>query len=342
MKRALLLMVSLLLVVGTLAAGCSPSQSDKPLRFTIAIGGTASSSWYVLHSTKASLLDKYSDDLQPTTFDSGGAFDCIAKLGEGQADVATGSGVMAIQDSYTGTGGFDGDEPLTELRALPCDAPYVYAIVVAEGITSFDDLKGKPMNPGKPGGGDRQKFYEICRPILGIEADWYEGTLAEAVDAMKNRDCVGYVKATTLDKLDASMLDVMSTQPISIIGFTKEQTELVSAQSPRMIWYYVEKGHWAELPDVGDFYLFAEFNTQATTSDFPQWAGYELTKTWWDHADELHAVFPAFSYISPQDQMERWAGFADVPPMHAGVIQYWKEEGVTGIPERLIPPEYKD
>jgi len=274
--------------------------------------------------------------------ESGGTYDNMTRLKLGDADVVTTSAISGLQDLYTGTGKFEGD-PMENCRGLYGSILGPYPIVVRAdvGIDKPEDLTGKKFNPGKPGGGENFLWSEIVAPTLGIEPDYYQGITSEAVAAMKNREIVGYIKMTRMTKLDASMLDIMTAQPIKFIGFTKEQIEQLNEVYPRFIWAYIEKGQYAELPEVGGFYNWATVLIAATSTDLPQYAGYRLVKAIFEHTDEVQATFPDFDLVTVEQQIEQWSGFTDIPPMHAGVIQYWKEKGAD-VPAKLIPPEYKE
>ena len=79
-----------------------------------------------------------------------------------------------------------------------------------------------------------------------------------------------------------------------------------------------------------------------TTSDLPEWAGYEIFKAVHEHKAEQVAVYPKagiFDYT--QDTVTYLAGLSETNPipLHAGSVRYLKEQGIE-VPERLIPPEY--
>ncbi len=61
-----------------------------------------------------------------------------------------------------------------------------------------------------------------------------------------------------------------------------------------------------------------------TTTDLDEETVYQLTKTLWEHIDELGEIQHNLKGLTPQKAVQDIAGL----PLHDGAIRYYKEIGV--------------
>ena len=90
---------------------------------------------------------------------------------------------------------------------LPFSTSPITIVVRADSeIDSIYDLDGKKFNAGFSGTSTSEEVQLIFR-TLGIEPEYVEATLEDAMEMVKNREIVGLAKSTSLeDSPDASIL----------------------------------------------------------------------------------------------------------------------------------------
>ena len=331
----------ILILVFLLLISINICVQGSPLQVLIATSGAASSGNF-RSQTVWNIINKYIPEIiVGSLVETGGSYDEANRVGilkEVQIGEQTAMG--ALQELYSGTGKFT--EPHPELRMLYgiVLGLYTFCVRTAENINKIEDLDGKKYNEGPPGSGE-EVLTKMALDALGIKPKYGSSSVADAAIMMKNRQIAGYTKFTTADSLDSSMMDISTTQDITWIGFTKEQTEKISGVNPLLYWYEVKKNTVRELPDVNGWFI-AGINVGFATEELPQKVVYHMVKSMFEHLDEIIAAYPKWAFgigKTVEDQMNLFAGYEGLPPMHAGVIQYWEELGLD-IPVKLIPSDY--
>jgi TRAP transporter TAXI family solute receptor len=331
----------ILILVFLLLISINICVQGSPLQVLIATSGAASSGNF-RSQTVWNIINKYIPEIiVGSLVETGGSYDEANRVGilkEVQIGEQTAMG--ALQELYSGTGKFT--EPHPELRMLygTVLAVYPFIVRVEENINKIEDLEGKKYNEGPPGSGE-ESITKTTLNVLGIKPNYRSSSVADAVSMMKNRQIVGLTKSTLPDALDSSMVDIATTQKLAWLGFTKEQTEKISKTVPLFYWYEVKKNSVQGLPDANGWFL-ASLLSAFTTKELPQKVVYNMVKTIFEHMDEIIAADSKWGLgigKTPAEQMNSFAGIEGLPPMHAGVIQYWEELGLN-VPEKLIPPDY--
>jgi len=129
-------------------------------------------------------------------------------------------------------------------------------------------MDGKKYNEGPPGSGE-SALTKMTMSALGVKPNYRSSSVADAVRMMKNREVVGYTKCSIIDSMDSSMMDISTTQEVTWLGFTKEQTESISEVNPLFYWYEIKKNTVDGLPDVERWFI-ATILAGFTTTELPQ------------------------------------------------------------------------
>lgn len=340
MKKSIFLIFVFLFIL-VLTFNCY--GEEKPIHVLDAT--VQSSSGHYLYSQAIwRVINKYSSDIVVgSLLQTGGSYDeCKRVAISKEADLSSFLSIGSVQELYSGTGKFEKACPEARMINAPLIGLYPFVVRVGANIKTIEDLEGKKYNEGPPGSGEEMLTKTILGE-LGIEPKYSSSSVADGVVMMKNRQVVGYTKFTLPDSLEGSMMDIATAQEITWLGFTKEQTEKISQINPLFYWYEVKKGTVKGLPDVSGMF-FAAIIVGFTTNELPQQVVYHMVKDIYEHTDEIIASYPQFGLgtgRTPKDQLNLFDGVEGIPPMHAGVIQYWHELGFE-IPEKLIPPEYQE
>lgn len=213
-------------------------------------------------------------------------------------------------------------EALRTVCALHTEMVTLVAAVDAN-IASLEDLKGKRVNIGNPGSGQRGNAIDILT-TAGI--DWENDLTATHVKASE---------ASTMlqdDRIDAFFYTVghpngaitEATAGRRSVRFVPIDTmDALIAERPYYskgvipIKYYEQATNDADVPTIGIR------TTLVTSRDVADDVVYTVTKTIFEHLDSLRQQHPALADLEKQGMLESL--FA---PVHDGAMRYYREAGL--------------
>jgi TRAP transporter TAXI family solute receptor len=227
--------------------------------------------------------------------------------------------------AYNGTSDFEPQGPMEELRAVFSVHPEPFTVVARAdaGIETFDDLRGKRVNIGNPGSGQRGTM-DIVLEAKGWTTDDFalaaELQAAEQSQALcdNNLDAMIYTvghpsgsiqEATTA--CDSVLVDVSGE---AIQGLIDENSYYRTATIPG--------GMYRGNPD--DVTTFGVGATFVTSSDVPEDVVYEVVSAVFENIDQFRSLHPAFAELEP----EQMATDGLSAPLHAGAERYFREAGL--------------
>ncbi|MDE0588865.1 TAXI family TRAP transporter solute-binding subunit [Halocynthiibacter sp. C4] len=226
--------------------------------------------------------------------------------------------------AYNGTSKFEEAGPFEGLRAVFSVHPEPFTVVARAdaGITNFDDLKGKRVNIGNPGSGQRgtmevlmgQKGWAMSDLGLATELKAAEQSAAlcdNQIDAMVYT--VGHPSGSIQEATTAC-----DSVLVTVDGDAVE--ELIANNS-----YY----RHATIPggmyrgndeDVNTFGVGATFVTSDAVSEE---AVYAVVSSVFENFEDFKKLHPAFAHLKPEDMAT--AGLS--APLHPGAEKYYREKG---------------
>ncbi|MCV6825101.1 MULTISPECIES: TAXI family TRAP transporter solute-binding subunit [Halocynthiibacter] len=226
--------------------------------------------------------------------------------------------------AYNGSSQFEEAGPFEGLRAVFSVHPEPFTVVARAdaGITNFDDLKGKRVNIGNPGSGQRgtmevlmgQKGWAMSDLGLATELKAAEQSAAlcdNQIDAMVYT--VGHPSGSIQEATTAC-----DSVLVTVDGDAVE--ELIANNS-----YY----RHATIPggmyrgndeDVNTFGVGATFVTSDAVSEE---AVYAVVSSVFDNFEDFKNLHPAFAHLKPEDMAT--AGLS--APLHPGAEKYYREKG---------------
>lgn len=332
------------IVAIALAACAASAAAQKPIN--LALGSVSgSSSIYAFSVALANTVRKHDPGLNVTTVEGGGAFDHAKLIKQGVLDWSVSGGPAVVAAVREGSGNFKKEgawEParLMFMRNVSMSRIYVRADVAKkESIRTWSDLAGKRFSPGIPGTRDMARAME-ANQLLGTKINMIPGSFDDALRRIKEGGLVGMLKGSPHDRFDSGMLEAHHGTPLTVIGFTREQAEKLTAQDPYNSFMVTPAGGVRELPGAGPFYEMSAPVMVMSSSRMSQETGYRIMKAVLKGWKEIGEAYPPAQGIKPIED-----AFAQTPEVkevlfHAGVIQMAKELNIS-IPQRLIPPEYK-
>jgi TRAP transporter TAXI family solute receptor len=226
--------------------------------------------------------------------------------------------------AYNGTSKFEDAGAFEGLRAVFSVHPEPFTVVARadSGITNFDDLKGKRVNIGNPGSGQRGTM-EVLLEAKG----WTTGDLALA-SALKAAE---QAAALCDNQIDAMVYTVGHPSGSIQEATTACESVLVTVDGDAVQSLIDDNSYYrsATIPggmyrgsdaDVSTFGVGATFVTSATVSDE---AVYTIVSSVFENFEDFKKLHPAFANLDPKEMAS--AGLS--APLHPGAAKYYKEKG---------------
>ena len=211
------------------------------------------------------------------------------------------------------------------LRAVFSVHPEPFHIIVGKdsGINSWGDLKGKRVNIGNPGSGQRGTMEVLMAAHGTMSSDFAQATELTSTEQSKalcdgKIDAYGYTVgvpnagvAVATDGCDARIINLNS-------GIEKGLVE----KNPYYAFATIPKGTYKTSDsDVTTFGVMATF---VTSTETPDDIVYELARAVFENIDDFRALHPAFKNLDPKRMI--MDGLS--APLHPGAAKYYKEKGL--------------
>lgn len=340
MKKAMLSAMGLLLIGTAAACGNDNEAADAgnnggadnngngeanaggadmdDLFITVATGGT-SGVYYPIGGAISNILDQ---DLGVDTSvqSTGASVENVNLIDSNRAELAI-TMADAVAQAYEGSGAFDGEEPIESLRGLTALYPnFVQVVTTADtGIESIYDLEGRDVGVGAPGSGVELN----ARMILDAHGMDYDDinedflSYSEAIDQIKN----GMVDAAfvTSGVPNATIIDLSTTHDAVVLPIEGEPMDNLMDEYAFFSTGVIPGGTYDQEEDVNTATIT---NVLLVNSELSDDVVYEITRSLFEHIDDLHASHNAATDISLDSVME------GMPvPLHPGAERYFEEQG---------------
>lgn len=245
-------------------------------------------------------------------------------------DIRAGKLLIAVAQSdwqyhaVHGSGPFTDAGPDTALRALFSvhSEPFTVVARTDAGIRTFDDLKGKRVNIGNVGSGQRATM-EVVMEAMG----WDKSIFALADDLPADQQSL----ALCHDKVQAMVYTVGHPNPSVEQATDLCGARIIEVQNPAIDRLVSEHPYYAYTQVPGGLYPntpepVTTFGVKATvvgSSALDADTVYTLIKTVFDNLDAFRQAHPAFAQLTP----ERMISDGLSAPLHEGAVRYYREQG---------------
>jgi len=334
------IMVSTLAMILFLSLSPADAQSRAPVT-NLNMGSTSSTSAvYAWCVATANVINKANVGLNVTVVESGAALDNLRKLKEGVFDFALSIDIPSAMQNYQGIDSFKG-QPGKDVRVLFIRNVTIDRLYVRQdaGVKTFTGLRGKKFSPGIPGASSTaymMKFNEVLKANI----NFVPGTLSDSIGALQTNRIVGLQKTSPVAAMDASLIEVNLTTPITVIGFTKEDVGQITKTYPYIPFIETARGSIAQIPDAGPMYELAPIVGAMASRELPEDVAYRIVKSYVEGLAEVAASYPAVKGWDPVADLFKYVPEGAEVPVHMGLVQFAREKGIE-VPKRFLPPEYK-
>ena len=311
------------LAAGLTAAAFGSTQAQAEQFITIGTGGQTGV-YYVVGQSICKLVNRgqADHDIKCTAPSTGGSVANINAIKEGSMDMGVAQSDWQAY-AYNGTPEFEGGK-FEDLRAVFSVHGEPFTVVARSdaGIESFADLKGKRVNIGNPGSGQRGTM-EVVMNTLGWSNDDF--ALASELKSAEQSAALGDNKVDaiifTVGHPNGSIQEATTTTDAKLIAVEGAEIDgLVDANS-----YYAKstipggmyKGSDA---DTSTFGVKATFVSSASVDEE---VIYQVVKAVFDNFDRFKGLHPAFANLKQEEMIADGLS----APLHPGAERYYKEQG---------------
>jgi len=227
--------------------------------------------------------------------------------------------------AYHGTSKFKDAGPNKELRAVFSVHAEPFTVVARKdsGITQFDDLKGKRVNIGNPGSGQRGTME-----VLMAAKGWTRDDFA-LVSELKSAE---QSKALCDNKIDAMVFTVGHPSGSIKEATTSCDTVLVSVTGDAVDKLVTDNDYYRKATIPGGMYsgtpaetvTFGVGATFVSSTNTPPDTVYQVSKSVFENFDSFRKLHPAFANLKKEEMIKDGLS----APLHDGAARYYKEAGL--------------
>ncbi len=226
--------------------------------------------------------------------------------------------------AYNGTSKFS-DNPFPEIRAMFSVHPEPFTLLVRgdSGITGFEELKGKRVNVGNPGSGQRATM-EVVMEAFGLTMDDFALATEYKGSEMAKQICDGNIDAMiyTVGHPAAAIKEATTTCDVKLVSVSGEPVDKLVADNPYYRSATIPGGMYAGTDtDTTTFGVGATF---VTSADVPEDVAYVVAKAVLSNIDDFRGLHPAFANLEAAQMIADGLS----APIHPGAERAYKELGL--------------
>jgi TRAP transporter TAXI family solute receptor len=292
----------------------------------VAIGtGRAGGVYFALGDSMCRLfnVDRIERGRRCAAYPSSGPIANIRSLHEGRIDI----GIVqsdALADAISGHGPFASRGPDKALRVLFTGQTEAFTIVARRelGIRAATDLRGKRINLGSPGSGERVSMERVMAALGFAPTDFAETRelpLAQQHDAF----CANALDAIvyTVRHPNGLVDDVVRSCGGILVNVSGPPIERLLSTQPEYSRSVIPANAYPSNPEAVT--TLGVRTAIITTTRLPDTVAYEITKALFENIDDFRRLHPDFATLLPGDMVPR----VERVPVHAGAARYYRARG---------------
>ncbi|WP_264213614.1 TAXI family TRAP transporter solute-binding subunit [Leisingera thetidis] len=226
--------------------------------------------------------------------------------------------------AYNGSSKFEEAGPFEGLRAVFSVHPEPFTVVARAdaGISNFDDLKGKRVNIGNPGSGQRGTM-EVLMEAKG----WGMEDFALATELKAAEQSA----ALCDNQIDAMIYTVGHPSGSIQEATTACDSVLVTVDGAEVEKLVGDNSFYRTATIPGGMYRGSDNDTQTfgvgatfvTSADVSDDAVYAVVSSVFENFEAFQKLHPAFANLKPEEMIADGLS----APLHPGAAKYYKEKG---------------
>ncbi|QEN07061.1 TAXI family TRAP transporter solute-binding subunit [Oceanispirochaeta crateris] len=327
MKKILTLSVLLLITAALVFAGGQGDSSSAPQRTFVTIGtGGVTGVYYPTGGAISKMVNQKYDDygIKATVESTAGSVFNVNAILAGDLEFGIVQSDIQFQ-AYNGTSDWKEAGPQEKLRAVFSIHPESVTLLAADdaNIETFEDIKGKIINIGSPGSGQRGNAIDIMN-AYGI--DWETDIKVESLKPSEAAKMLqdGRIDAYfyTVGHPNGSFKEATSgTRKAHFVPITNIDDLLASY--PFYAASFIPISEYPNATNTADVATFGVKATLCTSSDVSDDVVYAITKEVFENLDTFKGLHPAFAVLTAESMLTGLSA-----PLHDGALKYFKEVGL--------------
>ena len=305
--------------------GTAPVQAADQTFVTIGTGGVTGV-YYPTGGAIARLVNKgrKTHNIRCSVESTGGSVYNLNAIAAGELDMGVAQSDWQYH-AYNGTSKFKEKGANKDLRAVFSVHPEPFTVVARKdsGIKNFMDLKGKRVNIGNPGSGQRGTMEVVMK-----ELGWTKGDFKLASELKSAEQS----KALCDNKIDAIVFTVGHPSGSIKEAATSCDSVMVNVTGPAIDKLVKANDYYrtASIPggmyrgtdtDTMTFGVGATFVSSTNTSEK---IIYEVVKAVFENFYQFKKLHPAFANLKKEEMIKDGLS----APLHDGAKKYYKEAGL--------------
>jgi TRAP transporter TAXI family solute receptor len=326
MKRTATLLTAIALgFVMHFGATATPAAAAEQKFLTIGTGGVTGV-YYPAGGAIARLVNKGKAEhgLRATVESTGGSVYNVNAIASGELDFGVVQSDVQF-DAVKGQNKFAESGPNADLRAVFALHPEPFTIVARadSGIKNFEDLKGKRVNVGDPGSGQRSTM-EVVMGKMGWKMEDFklasELKAAEMAGALCDNKIDAF--AYTVGHPNGSIQEAHTACDAVLVNVTGPAIDELVAANPYFSTATIPAGMYRG--NAADTTTFGVSATIVSSAKVPAETVYQVVKAVFENFDEFKGLHPAFANLDKKHMIKD----ALSAPLHDGAVKYFKEAGL--------------
>jgi TRAP transporter TAXI family solute receptor len=324
-KTAIIVLVLAMALVGCKEKTEQKAQSGAVRYLTIGTGGVTGV-YYPTGGAISKLVNENSDkyNLRMTVESTGGSVFNVNALMNGDLQMGVVQSDLQYQ-AFKGLGEWTGN-PQAKLRAMFAIHPEAVTILSAadKNINSVADLKGKVVNIGAPGTGQRVNALDLFAAAGIDEKD-------VTIEGIKPAEAAGMLQDGRIDAYfytvghpNGSIKEaVAGARKVAFVPVDADLVAKLTADQPYYAPADIPVAQYPGVTNTADVPTFGVKATICTSADVPDDVIYTVTKEVFENIEELRKLHPALAVLTRENMMQGLSA-----PLHPGAIKYFQEVGL--------------
>ena len=214
-----------------------------------------------------------------------------------------------------------------KLRAVCSFHPESITLVasVESGAAAIEDLKGKRVNIGNPGSGQRQNSIDALNSVgINFESDIKaEGLKAAEAPKMLQDGRIDAFFYTVGHPSGAIKEATSGRSKVRFISVEGAGLDALIAENPFYAKAFVPVALYPQAENTEDVPTFGVKATFVTSADVPDDVVYAITKEVFDNLEDFKKLHPAYAVLTKENMLEGLSA-----PLHPGALKYFQEVGL--------------
>ncbi|PLX98998.1 MAG: C4-dicarboxylate ABC transporter substrate-binding protein [Desulfuromonas sp.] len=324
MKKYFVFMLALALTV-SFSSVIVPEAKAENQFVTIGTGGVTGV-YYPTGGAICRLVNKTRKEhgIRCSVESTGGSVYNLNTIAAGELDMGVAQSDWQYH-AYNGTSKFAEQGANKDLRAVFSVHPEPFTVVARAdaGIKNFQDLKGKRVNVGNPGSGQRGTM-EVLMGALGWTMDDFK-----LVSELKSAE---QSAALCDNKIDAMVFTVGHPSGSIKEATTSCDSVLVNVAGPEVDKLVADNAYYRTATIPGGMYRGTDEDTKTfgvgatfvTSAKVPEDVIYNVVKAVFENFDDFKKLHPAFANLKKEEMIKDGLS----APLHDGAAKYYKEAGL--------------